>query len=167
MAFDSFLKIDGVKGESMDSVYAGAAGWIDILSFTYGVTQTGSASSQGGLTAGKANLQDFTFTQKVHIGSPEMFIRCCTGKYCKNANMIARKAAGAKAMEFLKIDMDNVLITSVTAQGAGGPDEIPTETVALTAEQMSVYYAEQKEDGTKKSDKKVTFNQKKNTAEGL
>lgn len=162
MAFDAFLTIKGVKGESMDSKYKGSDGWIDVLSFTYGVTQTGAASTGGGLSAGKANLQDFTFTQKIHIGSPEMFIRCCTGKTSEEAHFVARKAGGDAPMDFLKIDMKNILITSVTTQGQGGPDEIPTESVAMTCEEMKLWYGEQDEKGKVKQSLDVTFNQKQN-----
>ncbi len=163
MAFDAFLMVKGIQGEATDDKYNGKKeGWIDVLSFTYGVTQTGSASSQGGLTAGKANLQDFTFTQKVHIGSPEMFIRSCTGKICDEVKFVARKAGGDKQLDFLKINMKNVLITSVTSQGAGGPDEIPTETVSMTCEEMEVWYAEQKADGSSDRTQGVKFNQKLN-----
>ena len=37
MAFDAFLKLDGVKGESFDNTHKGE---IDILSFSWGVSQT-------------------------------------------------------------------------------------------------------------------------------
>lgn len=146
MAFDGFLKIGKIPGESNDNDFAGSKNWIDVLSFTYGVTQSGSASSQGGMTAGKANFQDFTFTQKVHKGSPEMFFTSANGAVHDEAWFVARKA-GETPQVFMQIKMKNVLITSVTTQGAGGPDEIPTETVSLTAEMLSVWYGPQDSKG--------------------
>ncbi|CAG0996852.1 Protein hcp1 [Phycisphaerales bacterium] len=160
MAVDAFLKIEGVTGESMDSKYPK---WIDVLSFGYGVTQTGAASAGGGLTAGKANLNEFTFTQKVHLGSPEMFIRCCTGKTAPTSNFVVRKSGGDVQLDFLKINMKNVVITKVETQGGSSGDEIPTENVGMTCEEMSIYYQVQKEDGTGGAHKTVTFNQKLNT----
>lgn len=160
MAVDAYLKIEGVTGESMDQ---GHEKWIDVLSFGYGVTQTGAASSGGGLTAGKANLNEFTFTQKVHFGSPEMFIRCCTGKVSKTVNFVVRKSGGEKALDFLKIDMVNCLITKVETQGGSSGDEIPTENIAMTAEEMKIFYQVQKEDGGGGASTSVTFNQKLNT----
>lgn len=160
MAFDGFLKIGTIKGESQDSSFAGSKNWIDVLSFTYGVTQSGSASSQGGLTAGKANFQDFTFTQKVHIGSPEMFLTCSNGKVHEEAWFVARKA-GETPQVFLQIKMKNVLITSVTSQGAGGPDEIPTETVSMTAEMLAVWYGQQDAKGQIASNIATGWDQKK------
>lgn len=163
MAFDAYLKIGDIPGESNDDTFKGASCWIDVLSFTYGVTQTGSASSQGGMAAGKANFQDFTFTQKIHKGSPLMFKSCASGKVYPEAWFLARKA-GDKPQTYLQVKLKNVMITSVTAQGAGGPDEIPTETVAMTAEMMAVWYAPQKSDGSLDTGQAFGWDQKKNTA---
>ncbi|GAO92520.1 hypothetical protein PSA5_07405 [Pseudomonas syringae pv. actinidiae] len=39
MAFDAFLKIDGIPGESLDDKFKD---WIEILSYTHGATQATS-----------------------------------------------------------------------------------------------------------------------------
>ncbi|MDR2015728.1 MAG: type VI secretion system tube protein Hcp, partial [Azoarcus sp.] len=59
MAFDAFLKIEGIPGESKDS---GHDGWIEILSYHHGVNQPASktASSAGGATAERVNFGDFS-----------------------------------------------------------------------------------------------------------
>jgi type VI secretion system secreted protein Hcp len=159
MAVDAFLKIEGVTGEATDAKYKD---WIDVLSFAYGVSQTAAAATGGGLTAGKANLSDFTFTQRAHLGSPELFIRCCTGKVSPKASFVLRKSGGDKQLDFMKIELKNVLITSVQTSGDSS-GEIPIETVALTSEEMSIYYQVQKADGSGGAHKTVTFNQKLNT----
>lgn len=161
MAFDAYLQLGTVPGESADKQFGGTAGWIDVISFTYGVSQSGSASSQGGLSAGKSNFQDFTFTQKVHFGSPEMFLTCANGKVHKAAHFVCRKA-GETPQVYLQIKMEQVMITSVTTQGAGGPDEIPTETVSMTAEKLAVWYGQQDENNKIKADKATGWDQKKN-----
>jgi len=45
MATDYFLKLDGIKGESKDSKHKDE---IDLLSFSWGATQTGAHASGGG-----------------------------------------------------------------------------------------------------------------------
>ncbi len=47
MAFDAFLKLDGIPGESTDDKHKD---WIELLSYNWGATQMGSAtaSSSGG-----------------------------------------------------------------------------------------------------------------------
>jgi type VI secretion system secreted protein Hcp len=58
MAFDAFLKLDGIDGESADAKYKGA---IEILSFSWGVSNAGSHGSGSGGGAGKASFQDLHF----------------------------------------------------------------------------------------------------------
>jgi type VI secretion system secreted protein Hcp len=50
MAVDFFLKIDGIDGESKDSKHKGE---IDIESFSWGATQTGTSHAGGGSGAAK------------------------------------------------------------------------------------------------------------------
>ena len=59
MAFDAFLKIDGVPGESTDDKHKD---WIEVLSYSTGVSQksSGSASTAGGASAERADFQDFS-----------------------------------------------------------------------------------------------------------
>ena len=51
MAFDSFLKLDGIKGESVDSKHKDE---LEILSFSFGANNTGGGRAGGGGGEGKA-----------------------------------------------------------------------------------------------------------------
>ena len=58
MASDIFAKIGDIKGESADSKHKGE---IDILSFSWGVTNSGTIGGGGGGGAGKATFHDLSF----------------------------------------------------------------------------------------------------------
>ena len=58
MAVDVFLKLGDIKGESKDAKHAGE---IDVLSWSWGVSQTGTMGVGGGGGAGKANFSDLNF----------------------------------------------------------------------------------------------------------
>src|SRR5688572_14489207 len=90
-AVDYFLKIDGVDGESTDDKHKGE---IDVESFSWGVTQTGTFSHGGGGGAGKVALQDFHFTMKVSKASPTLFLACASGQHYKTATVIGRSTSG-------------------------------------------------------------------------
>ena len=49
MAVDMFLKMDGIKGESVDDKHKDE---IDVLSWSWGMSQSGSAHMGGGAGAG-------------------------------------------------------------------------------------------------------------------
>ncbi len=58
-AFDAFLKIKGIDGESTDKALPNQ---IELLSFSWGAMQTGSSGHGTGAGTGKVNFQDFHFT---------------------------------------------------------------------------------------------------------
>ncbi|HYP13120.1 MAG TPA: type VI secretion system tube protein Hcp, partial [Bryobacteraceae bacterium] len=67
MAVDVFLKVKGIEGESADSKHPNE---IDVLSYSWGVSQTGTASYGGGMGAGKANFGDFNFMMRMNKATP-------------------------------------------------------------------------------------------------
>src|SRR5436309_614292 len=65
-AVDYFLKIDGIEGESQDSKHKNE---IDLESFSWGETQSGTHGAGGGGGAGKVSMQDFHFVMRVHTST--------------------------------------------------------------------------------------------------
>jgi len=120
MSFDAFLKLDGIKGESLDQVHKGE---IDVLSFHFGVSQRGTQHGGGGGGAGKSSIQDFHITKKVDSASPLLFVNCATGTHLKEANFVVRKAGGSQ-LEYLKIKLSDVLISNVTPHGSAEQNEL-------------------------------------------
>jgi type VI secretion system secreted protein Hcp len=70
----------------------------------------------------------------------------CNGKHYDNALLTVRKA-GEKPLEYLKITMTEVLVTSVSTGGSGGEDRL-TENITLNFAAVKVDYVEQKKDGS-------------------
>ena len=99
MAVDMFLKIDGCEGESPDAKHKGC---LEIQSFSFGATQSGSFGSGGGGGAGKANFQDFHFVINLGKHSPKVFELLCTGKHIPSAVLVCPKAGGEQ-VEYLKV----------------------------------------------------------------
>jgi type VI secretion system secreted protein Hcp len=134
---DYFLKIDGIEGESRDDKHKDE---IEIESFSWGETQTGSFAVGGGAGAGKVSMQDFYFTMLVNKASPALFLACAQGDHIKNAILTCRKA-GKKPVEFLKFTLSNVLISSFQIGGTGGV--VPTDQISLNFAKIEVEYKEQ------------------------
>jgi type VI secretion system secreted protein Hcp len=134
---DYFLKIDGIEGESRDDKHKDE---IEIESFSWGETQTGSFAVGGGAGAGKVSMQDFYFTMLVNKASPALFLACAQGDHIKNAILTCRKA-GKKQQEFLKFTLSNVLISSFQIGGTGGV--VPSDQISLNFAKIEVEYKEQ------------------------
>ena len=123
MPFDMFLKIDGIDGESQDKTHPNE---IEIDSFSWGVTNTGSSSSGGG--SGKAVPQDFHFTAATSKASPNLFLACANGHHIKQGTLTVRKA-GREEQEFLKYTLTDVLVSSY--EGSSVDDAFPQDTFTL------------------------------------
>ena len=143
MAADIFAKIGDIKGESVDDKHKNE---IDVLSWSWGVTQSGSMAHGGGGGEGKAHFNDFTFTHNVDKASPVLLKACATGEHIKEATLTVRKA-GKGQQEFLIIKMNDIIITGVTPSGAG--DGAGTaEHIALQFAKVDLEYKPQKPDGS-------------------
>ncbi len=152
-AVDYFLKIDGIKGESTDDKHKGE---IDLMSWSWGAMQTGTASHGGGAGAGKVSKEDFRFVKRADKSSPNLMIACTTGQHFKEATLYARKAGGGQ-QEFLTIKLSDLLVSSYNTEGAGHSDTIPIENISLNFSKLEMVYKEQKADGTLGADVKQTY----------
>jgi type VI secretion system secreted protein Hcp len=143
MATDIFAKIGTIKGESNDAKHKDE---IDVLSWSWGVTQSGSLGHGGGGGAGKATFHDLTFTHHIDKATPLLLKACATGEHIAEATIAVRKA-GKGQQEYLIIKMTDVLVTSV-AMSVGGDDAATAETVTLQFAKVDLEYKPQKDDGS-------------------
>ena len=134
MAFDAFLKVDGITGESTDHKHKGE---IEVLSFSWGIKQN-IASSGGGGGAGRPQISDFSIVKHVDAASPELFVAVCSGEHFKDALFTVADSQGRKGAPeaFLKIKMSDVLISSYQTGGAG--TEVPTDQVSLNFAKVEI-----------------------------
>ncbi len=143
MAVDMFLKIDDIKGESVDDKHKDE---IDVLAWSWGASQSGTMHMGGGGGAGKVNVQDLSFTKYIDAASNALLLRCCDGGHIKKAVLVVRKA-GKTPLEYFKITLEEVIVTSYSTGGSGGEDRL-TENVTLNFSKFKVEYSKQKADGT-------------------
>lgn len=143
MAIDMFLKLGDIKGESADEKHANE---IDVLSWDWGLSQSGTPHTGSGGSAGKVNVQDLSLTKLFDSATPSLMLACCAGKHFKEAMLTVRKA-GAKPLEYIRITMKEVLVSSVSAGGSIGEDR-PTENITLNFAEYKVEYTPQKKDGS-------------------
>ncbi|MDV7143087.1 type VI secretion system tube protein Hcp [Tropicimonas sp. TH_r6] len=139
-----FLDLEGeIAGESKDDSHKDE---IDVLAWSWGMSQSGSFHVGGGGGAGKANFQDISVTKWIDKSSPILMLYCANGDHFKKAQLTVRKA-GKDPLEYLIIKMNKVMVTAVSTGGSGGEDKL-TENVVLNFAEAEVYYSEQKDDGT-------------------
>jgi type VI secretion system secreted protein Hcp len=143
MAMDIFIKIGDLKGESIDDKHKDE---IQVLAWSWGMSQSGTTHMGPGGGSGKASFQDLSITHYIDKCSPNLMLACANGKHFSEALLTVRKA-GEKPLEYLKITMTDLIITSVTTGGSGGEDRL-TENVSLNFAKFKVEYTPQKKDGS-------------------
>jgi len=143
MAVAIFLQLEGIKGESKDAKHPNE---IDVLSYSWGMTQAGTAHMGGGAGAGKVNVQDLNFTHYIDKSSPILMLHCCNGKHIKKAKLTVRKA-GEKPLEYMTIELEDILVSHVSTGGSHGEDRL-TENVSLNFAKVKTEYQEQLANGS-------------------
>lgn len=153
MAINAYLKLDSIDGECTAE---GHAKEIEIMSWSHGFTQPTSTtrSSQGGAVE-QAQHSNFSFTKYVDVATAAILKRCWTGEQIKTAVVTCYRADGSsenKPVEYLKIEMSQVLISNYSVSGGAG--DVPVENISLDYGIVKYTYKPQKGDDGKAGDQK-------------
>ena len=141
MASDYLLKLEGIKGESLDAKHKDE---IEIESFSWGATQPAVASGGG---AGKVSFQDIHFTTRVNVASPNLMVACASGQHIKEATLTVRKA-GREQLEYYILKLSDNLVSSYQSGGFEGSNALPVDQFSLNFAKIEFEYKSQKPDGS-------------------
>lgn len=156
-AGELFLKLDNVLGESREP---GHVGEIDVLSFSFGASQTGVREAGGRASARRSSLSPIAIVKQVDKSSPKLFLACATGVHFKDA-VLTISTGGDKPFEYLVITMSDVLISSYqvgTSEGAGPA----TESISFSYSKIEYRYIPRNDAGEPLQPVVVTFDVLKN-----
>lgn len=145
MAVDIFIKIGDIKGESQDKAHKDE---IEVLNWSWDMVQSGNMHVGSGGGAGKVEIRDLSFTKYIDKATPNLMMLCSSGKHIDKVKLTMRKAGGESSVEYLVINLEEVMVTSLSTGGSGSDDR-STERVTLNFAQVLVDYQPQKADGTK------------------
>ncbi|MBT8341379.1 MAG: type VI secretion system tube protein Hcp [Desulfatitalea sp.] len=143
MAFDAFVRIDGIDGESGDDRHPN---WIEVITFETGLNQNISttASSAGGASAERADFKGFIFTKLLDIASPKLALACAAGTHIDHVVLELCRSGGDKLM-YMEYKMSNCLISRFNV--AGGPGEFPAEWISINFGKIQWRYVVQRRKG--------------------
>lgn len=134
MAFDAYLKIEGIAGESDRKGYENS---VEIMSFSWGASNSVSHSAVSGQSAGRATSQSLSITKAFDKASP-LFLKLLTlGKVTPKAELHCLKGTGSQQEPYLVIRLENVFVESLS--WSSGSEEA-VEHVSLAFSKVSVSY---------------------------
>lgn len=143
MASDIILEIDGVQGESKSK-----ENMVDIMSYSWGVINHGTAAAGGGLGSGRSSFQDFNFSTAMSKASPALALKCATGEHIPKVVLYQKKAGGGTdgGKLYYTVTMENVLVSSYQ-QGASDGGGEPLDSFTFNYSKIKTEYKVQNEAG--------------------
>jgi len=157
MAFDAFLKISTIPGESTDDKYRDH---IEVLSFNHNLSQPGSGSvaTSGGRTSERVDHGDFSIVKTLDKATPKLALACCNGEHLSNVTLLLCRA-GKDKQKYMEYKMSDVIIRSIRPGGsAKSAGELPLEEISFAYGKMEWTYTEtDHKTGQKKGDIKANW----------
>lgn len=150
-AVDYFLKIEGIDGESTSETHKNQ---LEIDSFSWGMSNSGSMAAGGGGGAGKVSFSTLRLTTPISKASPKLFEACATGKHFPTATLTLVDSE-QRGQEFMKVTLSDVIISSYKTTGMSG--EAPVESFSLNFAKIEYEYTPQKLDGSMDSSVKAGY----------
>jgi type VI secretion system secreted protein Hcp len=146
MAFDAFLKVDGIDGETTRKGYEKC---IAVQSFSWGGANSSTIGVTGGGGGGKGTLSSLNIMKKADATSPKFFQKCMEGEHIKKASLTLLKSGGKESVDFIVYELETVYVDAFQNTGSEGGDDTPTESVSMSFGKCTYTYTPQKPDGTK------------------
>jgi len=161
MGLDAHLNLQkgGIEGESKNK---GFEKQVQLLSWSWGASNSGSSTIGGGLGSAKANFQDFHFTMQMSKASPTVLLYCATGHHMPEATLTLRKSGQKSEQQiFLTVLFTDLIIASYQT---GGTDDagLPMEQISLNYSTYKMEFFEQDEKGVTKTAGKSGYDLKLN-----
>ncbi len=143
MAVNAYLIVDGVTGPSTSKT-----GAIDILSFSFGASNTstyGAGASGKEAKAGRVDFQNLTIMKVLDATSPILSQHCWSGDILKKVYILYDKPVADKQEDYFRIYLEDALVTSIQNSGS---NENPTESISFAFQKVEVAYKPENDDGT-------------------
>src|SRR5690606_33247537 len=134
---------------------------MQIMSYSFGASQSGSARTGTGSSSGKVHFQDFTFSIENGKASPPLLLACSKGNHIPQAILSCRKAGGdGNPYTYLKVTFGDIIISSFST-GASNGAGLPIEGISFNFTNITYEYFQQKADGTVALTNTVSYDIKK------
>ena len=135
-AVDMFLKLDGIDGEAQDDAHRN---WIEITSFSEGLSAAVDSRVGGGRTTGTPSFSDLTVSKFLDRSSPLLRLKLAQGSVIPSATLVVKRAGATNPVVFFEILMESVILSSVSASASSGQDRL-VENVTLNFAKITWRY---------------------------
>jgi type VI secretion system secreted protein Hcp len=162
MAFDAFLKVTDAPGESTDKDHKG---WIEVLSYGFGVFQEsgGSHSGGGSMSSGRSDFRDFSIVKRIDKSTNKLIGHAATCYHIPEVKLEVHRNINKQKAKYYEVTLKEAMITDISAEGQQGGN-LPTERVKFSYGEIVVNYVQWTEKGQSKGNVEFIYNLKENVA---
>ena len=152
MAVDIFFKLgDKIKGESVndgkDLLGGPLKDQMEIMSWNWALSQSGTTHSGTGGGGGKANVNDITITKYVDMASNDIITALCKGEHIPTALLTVRKAGGDKPVNYYGIEFEDIILSNYHISGSKDELDRMVESFSINFARFRITYTRQNEKG--------------------
>lgn len=146
MAQEIYLYLDGIPGESNKTA---VEGWIEISSFSNGLTNHSNVAHGTGSGAGKVEFSSISVTKILDKSSPKLALNCMQGTHIDVGTIVVRQSTGDSTTKtYFQYDLKEVFVDSISWGAAGGGGSKPSESVSFSFNTINIGYSQQNPDGS-------------------
>ncbi|MEG0332926.1 MAG: type VI secretion system tube protein Hcp [Akkermansia sp.] len=106
MAFDSYIQISGVEGQSTDSAHSA---WIDVISFKHGSAQETKFTNNTN-AIGRGVMEPFIFVHLLDKATPLLQKFCMSGQNIETVKFEVCAQIGGGKQKVYEVDMKNARV---------------------------------------------------------
>lgn len=152
MVFTGFLRIPDIDGESRRHDHEGE---IEISGLNWSFQNPDARSELSGRSSGRSEASALTLTKFVDKSSVYLAAAVMHAKHFDEVVITVRKDSGDTHLDYLQIELQNVVISDLNMSAEGGA--LITETVSLISENIQIRYTEQADDHSAGSEHEFRF----------
>lgn len=117
MAFNSYIKIDGIEGQSTDVAHTN---WIDVISFGHGSSQETQFANQTN-ASGRGILLPLVFTHLLDKATPKIQKACMCGQNIAKVQLDVCAQIGGAKQKLYEVEMTNARIVEAKVVTVDSP----------------------------------------------
>lgn len=150
-AFDMFLKVETINGESTDSDHKD---WIDVLSWEWGASSE-LVSGGGARDIFKVKFFDVIVTKEVDRSSPKLFLAVAKGTLIPKATVDITETFDGVQESLINYELSDVVVSQYSISGAKFNPTL--DEIGLRFNKVQMTYNQLNSDGTPRGSSTVTW----------
>ena len=153
MPMTGYMKLPDIAGESRRADHEEE---IDIMSIDWSMAQASNMQIGSGRTSSRAVVNPIGITKIYDASSPYIALACMQGKAFDEVVISFRQDSGDAHLDYLKITLSNVVISSYGLNGSAMGEEI-TDSLSLSFETVNVLYTMQADDHSSGDEHEIEY----------